>query len=381
MDEQKGCLEQPGNQALSRRGLLVGAAAVGAGAALQAAVTPGVTTALAEMAYTPARPKIGFVLSHEQFPVPRLVEYAVAAEKAGFDMVWTSDHFQPWQDNEGHAGQAWVTLAAVGQRTSRILLGTGVTCPTYRYRPAIVAEAFASLALLSPGRVFLGTGTGEALNEKAAGGGWGHYKERAARWVEAVELIRKLWSGETITYNGQYYQVQNARLYDVPSPRVPIYMAAAGPKSARLAGLHGDGLITDPDSVRKATIRDAFAEGARAAGKDPTKMPIVVEQFMVAGAQEEAAQGARLWHFLPKAWKPGYVTSSDPRRIRRRAEAEIPLSKVYGSWPISTDPKVHIAAIQALLAEGVTHVFIHSPQQDQPRFIDFFGSKVLPHLR
>jgi len=196
------------------------------------------------------------------------------------------------------------------------------------------------------------------------------------------ERVCSVWAGRgSDEANGQYYQVENARPYDVPSPRVPIYMAAAGPKSARLAGLHGDGLITDPDSVRKATIHDAFAEGARAAGKDPTKMPIVVEQFMVAGTQEEAAQGARLWHFLPKSWKPGYVTSSDPRRRIRRAEAEIPLSKVYGSWPISTDPKVHIAAIQALLAEGVTHVFIHSPQQDQPRFIDFFGSKVLPHLR
>src|SRR5438105_14452472 len=132
---------------------------------------------------------VGFVLAHEQFPAPQLVELGVLAEQTGWDMVWTSDHFQPWQDNEGHCGFAWVTLAALGQRTQRIPFGTGVTCPTYRYRPAIVAEAFATLGLLYPGRVFLGVGAGEALNEVPADGGWGAYKERAGRLAEAVEVI------------------------------------------------------------------------------------------------------------------------------------------------------------------------------------------------
>src|ERR1051326_5327570 len=139
-----------------------------------------------------AQPIIGFVLSHEQFPVPQLVELGVQAEQAGFHAIWTSDHFHPWQDNEGHAGFAWVTLAALGQRTQRILMGTGVTCPTYRYRPQLVAEAFASLGLLYPGRIFLGVGAGEALNEVPAGGGWGNYQEPAARLEEAVNIIRKL---------------------------------------------------------------------------------------------------------------------------------------------------------------------------------------------
>src|SRR5947209_17064388 len=141
---------------------------------------------------------ISFVLSQEQFFITQLLELGIAAEQAGFDAVWASDHFHPWQDNQGHAGFAWATLAALGQRTARIALGTGVTCPTYRYNPAIVAQGFASLSLLYPGRVFLGVGTGEAMNEVPTGGGWGPYSERAARLVEAVRVIRRLWTGEWV---------------------------------------------------------------------------------------------------------------------------------------------------------------------------------------
>jgi len=231
--------------------------------------------------------KIGFVLSHEQFRAPELLELGAAAEQAGFDRVWTSDHFHPWMDNEGHAGQAWVTLAALGQRTSDIRFGTGVTCPTFRYRPTIVAQAFASLGLLYPGRVFLGVGTGEALNEKPASGEWGNYQERADRLIEAVDLIRQLWTGEWVTYHGQYYQVENARLYDVPSEGVPLYIAAEGPKSMRLAGMYGDGLITDSQRAVKPEMRQAFEEGARAAGKDPHFMPILAEHFVVVGGEQE----------------------------------------------------------------------------------------------
>src|SRR5437868_11960866 len=130
-------------------------------------------------------PTFGFVLSNEQFPASQLVELGAAAEKAGFDAVWNSDHFQPWQDNEGHSSLAWLVLAAVGQRTQRVVMGTGVTCPTYRYHPSIVAQGFATLSVLYPGRIWLGVGTGEAINEEAATGQWGGYTERAERLVEA----------------------------------------------------------------------------------------------------------------------------------------------------------------------------------------------------
>ena len=216
-----------------------------------------------------SRANVGFVLSHEQFPANQLVEFAPQAEAAGFDALSTSDHFQPWQANEGHVGMAWVTLAAVGQRTQRVPFGTGVTCPSYRYNPAIVAEAFATLGLLYPGRVFLGVGTGEALNEVTAGGGWGHYRERADRLIEAVQVIRALWTGETVNFTGRHFAVKNARLYDLPSTPVPIYIAAEGPKSARLAGEHGDGLITDSKSAVMPEIRQAFEDGSPVGGQRP----------------------------------------------------------------------------------------------------------------
>ncbi|MCB0109118.1 MAG: TIGR03557 family F420-dependent LLM class oxidoreductase [Caldilineaceae bacterium] len=324
--------------------------------------------------------QIGFVLSHEQFPAPQLVELGVAAEEAGFDMVWTSDHFHPWMHNQGHAGQAWVTLAALGQRTKRIRFGTGVTCPTYRYQPTIVAQAFASLGVLYPERVFLGVGTGEALNELPASGEWGNYEERAARWVEAVELIRQLWTGEWITYEGQYYQVENARLYDVPEKTVPLYMAAEGPKSMHKAGQYGDGLISDSQRARKPEMRQAFEAGAHAAGKDPQQMPILAEHFVVVGGEAEAREAAAQWRFIPKAWDK-FVNNPDPRSILQEAKADVGDKQVINQWLVSNDPEEHVQSIRQLFAAGITEVYIHSGQTDQQRVIDFYKRDVLPRLR
>ncbi|MCA1599448.1 MAG: TIGR03557 family F420-dependent LLM class oxidoreductase [Chloroflexi bacterium] len=326
-------------------------------------------------------PAMGFVLAHEQFPAPHLVDYGVAAERAGFDMVWTSDHFQPWQDNQGHAGLAWVTLAALGQRVERLTMGTGVTCPTFRYRPAVVAEAFTTLSLFSPGRIFLGLGTGEKLNEGAAGGGWALYPERAARLVEAVQIIRRLWSGEQVTFDGQYYQV-DAKLYDTPPVRIPLYIAASGPKSARLSGQYGDGLIADPNEFKhNPAYLEAWREGARAGGKDPDTLPILLEHFVSVSDTQEAARGAALWRFLPKAWKPGFFNDGSPIEIQQHAEQQIPLEQVYGQWAVSTDPEVHIQKIQELVDKGVTHIFIHSAQEDQGGVVNFFGEQVLPRIK
>ncbi|HEX6509828.1 MAG TPA: TIGR03557 family F420-dependent LLM class oxidoreductase [Chloroflexota bacterium] len=323
---------------------------------------------------------IGFVLSHEQFPVTQLVEFAPRAEQAGFDALSTSDHFQPWQANQGHVGFAWVTLAAAGARTQRIPFGTAVTCPSFRYNPAIVAEAFSSLGLLYPGRVFLGVGSGEALNEVTAGGGWGDYNERTARLVEAVHVIRRLWTGETVNHQGDYFQVKNARLYDIPSTPVPIYIAAGGPESARLAGEHGDGLITDSKSAVKPEMRQAFEEGARAAGKDPGSMPIIAELFVCTGDRAEAEKGAELWRYLPKAWTE-FVEDPDPVDIMRRAQQEVPLDEVLNMMFVSTDPAEHAKSLQGLIDGGVTTILVHSAQEDQLSVIDFYGSQVLPRVQ
>jgi G6PDH family F420-dependent oxidoreductase len=193
---------------------------------------------------------VGFMLPHEQFPVPELVRLGQIAAQGGFDVLATSDHLQPWQANEAHCGQAWVTLGSLGARTQPTWLGTAVTCPTMRYNPAVVAEAFASLSLLFPGRVFLGVGSGEALNEQAAIGAWPKWSERWERLIEAIGIIRALWAGEQVSHHGKYYTV-DAKLYDPPPQPIPLFTAANGKKSMQLAGEYGDGLITDPKTWRQ----------------------------------------------------------------------------------------------------------------------------------
>ena len=199
-------------------------------------------------------PTIGYFLSHEQFSPASLVEAAVHAEQAGFDSVWASDHVHPWQENQGHAGNAWLTLAAIGQRTAGVMLGTAVTCPIYRNHPALVAQAFATLGELYPGRVFLGVGTGEAVNELPAGGGWGPYDERISRLREAVTLIRRLWTQDRVTHAGPAFPIANAKIYDQPVEPIPIYIAASGPRSAALAGEIGDGWITNATTPLQADL-------------------------------------------------------------------------------------------------------------------------------
>jgi TAT-translocated FGD2 family F420-dependent dehydrogenase len=320
---------------------------------------------------------IGFQLAHEQFPVPQLLELSVAAEEAGFDLLAVSDHLQPWQANEAHSGQAWVTMSAIGQRTHRIGMGTTVTCPTFRYNPAVVAEAFSSLSLLCPGRIFLGIGSGEALNEAAAIGSWPKWPERSERLVEAAEIIRKLWSGDPLDHNGKYYHV-NARLYDPPAKRIPLMMAGNGPKAMRRVGQYADGLITDPKTWKD--YKADFEMGAHDAGKDPARMPVYIEQYVVVGDQKDAEVAAKYWRFGPKAWKP-YFNIRDPIAIEQRANAEIPLEKVYEDWPVSTDPEVHVQRLSDLFASGATGIHIHSGQPDQKRVINFYGKEVLPRMR
>jgi F420-dependent hydroxymycolic acid dehydrogenase len=372
---------------LTRRTLLKSAAVL-AGSAAVASTIPVMAANMSTQSNstaephggTPAitKPMVGFMLAHEQFPVPELVKLGVAAEQAGFDLLATSDHLQPWQANERHAGQAWVTMAALGERTKRVWIGPTVTCPSFRYNPAVVAEAFASLNLLYPGRIFLGIGSGEALNEEAAIGSWPKWPERSERLIEASEIIRKMWIGKQIVYSGKYYNV-NARLYDPPVGQVPLLMAAnVGPKAMYRSGQYGDGLITDPESWKQHKAE--FERGARAAGKDPAQMPVLVESFVVVGDRKDAEASAQLWRFLPNAFK-SYFNIRDPQAIQDRAAAELPLEKVYGKWPISNDPDVHAKALMELFNSGATIVNVHSGQTDQLSVIEFYGNHVLPKVR
>jgi TAT-translocated FGD2 family F420-dependent dehydrogenase len=320
---------------------------------------------------------LGFMLGHEQFTVPTLVRMGGLASRAGFDLLATSDHFQPWQANEGHSGAAWVTLGALGARAPRTWMGTTVTCPTLRYNPAVVAEAFASLSLLYPGRVFLGVGSGEALNEQAATGAWPKWRERWDRLIEALAIIRQLWTGQHVSHKGRYYTI-DAKLYDPPAQPIPLLTAANGRKSMRLAGQHGDGLITDPLTWKQ--YKAEWEAGAREAGKHPADMPVLVEQFVAVGKEADARQAAQLWRFIPKAFKT-YYEIADPAEIQRRAEAEIPLEQIIGQWPVGRDAGKHVAAIEELFDSGATIVNIHAGQMNQKRVIDFYARHVLPKIR
>jgi F420-dependent hydroxymycolic acid dehydrogenase len=324
-------------------------------------------------------PFVGYHCAAEQFAPAQLIEFAVAAEDAGFKGATMSDHLHPWQDNQGHAGHAWMTLAAIAARTERLVVGTGITCPIYRHHPLEVAHAFATLGVLFPGRVFLGVGTGEAVNE-AASGGWGPYRERSERLVEAIHLIRQLWTGEWVDFEGRYYHVRGAKLYDVPAMPVPVYVAASGPRSVRIAAREGDGWITDHGTLRHAVEqKEAFAAEARAAGKDPNAMPRVTELWAVVGDRKEALAAARRWQFLPVF--PNVVDLPDPRAVQQRAEELSSPERVVDGWVVGPDAETHVAAVRELAAAGATQIFLHSPQDNQRAVIDFYGRHVLPALR
>jgi F420-dependent hydroxymycolic acid dehydrogenase len=322
----------------------------------------------------PAGPGIGLVLSHEDFTTAELLDQADAAEQAGFHYLWASDHIQPWQDNEGHAMFPWITLALVGQRTSHIAFGTGVTCPVYRYHPTTVAQSVATLALLNPGRVFLGVGTGERLNEQAATTQFGSYRERHDRLAEAITLIRQLWSGQRISFQGKYFQTNQLKLYDPPPSPPPIYVAAGGPKSAYLAGQSGDGWITEAGGIDNPKLVDAFTRGARASGRDPASLGKRVEMFAVVGDHSEITRAAERWRFTG-----GAVDQPNPVEIQRAAQTN-PLDKVVGGWTTGTDANTHIAAVQKVLDAGATP-FMHFPQRNPLAAIDFYRTAILPRLR
>ncbi len=360
--------------------LMAGASSLGLGVAqAQPATAPERSTPAPapETAGGLRRGMLAYMLAHEQFTVPELVQLGSLASRSGFHVLATSDHLQPWQADQGHAGQAWITMGALGAQAPQSWMGTTVTCPTLRYNPAVVAEAFSTLSQLYPGRVFLGVGSGEALNEQAATGDWPKWQERWDRLIEAITIIRALWTGQQVSHKGTYYTV-DAKLYDPPARPIPLLTAANGRKSMRLAGQHGDGLISDPKSWKQ--YKSEWEDGARSAGKNPAEMPVLIEHYVVVGDQAAAKQAAELWRFGPKAWK-GLYNVVDPRQIEQRADAETPIEEVTKSWAVGTDPAIHVNAVRELFDSGVSIVNVHSGQPDQRKVIDFYATHVLPQFR
>ncbi|MEL6964427.1 MAG: TIGR03557 family F420-dependent LLM class oxidoreductase, partial [Pseudomonadota bacterium] len=224
---------------------------------------------------------LGYKASAEQFSPRDLLNFAVHAEAVGFDQIMVSDHFQPWRHTDGHAPFSFSWLGALGERTSRVTMGTSVVTPTFRYHPSIVAQAMATLGVLYPGRVVLGVGTGESLNDvPATGMSWPPFKERFGRLKEAIDLMKRLWSEERVTFEGHYYQTAEATLYDRPETPIPLYVAASGPTAAKLAGRVGDGFICTsgkPKDLYTETLLPKVSEGLEQAGRSPDELDMVIE--------------------------------------------------------------------------------------------------------
>ncbi|MEU5696656.1 glucose-6-phosphate dehydrogenase (coenzyme-F420) [Actinosynnema sp. NPDC020468] len=328
--------------------------------------------------------QIGYKASAEQFGPRELVEYAVRAEEVGLDSVTVSDHFLPWRHNGGHAPFALTWLAAVGERTSRVKLGTSVLTPTFRYNPAVVAQAFASLAVLYPDRVFLGVGTGEALNEIAVSGReWPEFKERFARLREAVTLIRRLWTESEVDFDGEYYKLVGATIYDRPERPVPVYVAAGGPTVARYAGRAGDGFIcTSGKGMELYTeqLLPAVAEGAAKADRDPAAVDHMIEIKLSYDRDPAAAlENTRFWG--PLSLTPEQKHSVGSAAEMERLADELPIEQVAKRWIVASDPEDAVAQIKPYVDAGLNHLVFHGPGHDQEKFLTEFSEDVLPLLR
>lgn len=328
--------------------------------------------------------KIGYKASAEQFGPRELVEYAVQAEELGLDSVMVSDHFLPWRHEGGHAPSALAWMAAVGERTSRVRIGTSVLTPTFRYNPAVVAQAFATMALLSNDRVILGVGTGEALNEIAVSGRqWPEFKERFARLREAVRLIRLLWTDDQVTCHGEYFTLVNARIYDRPKQPVPIYVAAGGPVVAKYAGRAGDGLIcTSGKGMDLYTdkLMPAVAAGVAEAGRAPGTVDTMIEIKLSYDRDPQVAlENTRFWAPLSLTAEQKHAVHS-AEEMEQLADA-LPIEQVARRWIVASDPDGALAQIRPYVDAGLNHLVFHGPGHDQARFLTQFAEDLLPALR
>lgn len=328
--------------------------------------------------------RLGYKASAEQFDSRALLGFAVEAEKRGFDSVFISDHFQPWRHTGGHAPAAFPWLGAVGASTSRIIMGTSVLTPTFRHHPSMVAQAFGTLGQLFPGRVILGVGSGESLNEvPATGAPWPEMKERFARLREAVRLIRLLWSEERVSFEGEFYRTEAATIYDRPEAPVPIYVAGAGPMVAKFAGRAGDGFICTsgkPWELYSETLLPNVAAGLEAAGRPSESYDRMIEMKVSFDTDKaRALQDTRYWGAL--ALSPEEKMSvEDPREMEKLADA-LPLERAAKRWIVSSDPDEHVERIRPYVELGFNHLVFHAPGEDQARFLRLYSESVLPRLR
>ncbi|ORW22849.1 glucose-6-phosphate dehydrogenase (coenzyme-F420) [Mycolicibacter nonchromogenicus] len=329
--------------------------------------------------------KLGYKASAEQFGPRELVELGVAAEAHGMDSATVSDHFQPWRHDGGHAPFSLAWMTAVGERTSRIVLGTSVLTPTFRYNPAVVAQAFATMSCLYPQRIFLGVGTGEALNEIATGftGEWPEFKERFGRLRESVRLMRELWRGDRVDFDGDYYKLKGASIYDVPESGVPVYIAAGGPAVAKYAGRVGDGFIcTSGKGAELYTekLMPAVSEGAAIAERDSAAIDKMIEiKISYDPDPDLALNNTRFWAPLSLTAEQKH-SIDDPIEMEKAADA-LPIEQIAKRWIVASDPDEAVEKVGEYVNWGLNHLVLHAPGHDQRRFLELFKTDLEPRLR
>jgi coenzyme F420-dependent glucose-6-phosphate dehydrogenase len=315
--------------------------------------------------------------AHEQFPPDQLLRQATAAEAVGFDGIGCSDHLQPWWE-PGESGQAWVWLGAAGQATG-LPLGTGVTPPGARYHPVLIAQAWATLETMFPGRPYLGIGSGEGLNEAPLGHGWPSVHEQIERMEEGLEIIRELWEGKRLSRQGRYFSTDRAYIHTLPERKPPIYVSAFGPEAARVAGRLGDGLWTlgDPESVPE--ILDAYRGAASDAGREPGEI-VLQAAFSWASDDDAALEGARVWkgsqpkEFYREDWH-------DPAAMYEHAEQQVSDQDLKEAMIISSDPATHVERVREVVELGATTVaLMNNSGADPIGAIEVYGREVLPKL-
>ena len=315
--------------------------------------------------------KLGYALSAEEHLPNNLVRHAKLAEDSGFTFALISDHFHPWVDAQGHSPFVWAVLGGIATATERLQIGTGVTCPIMRIPPAIVAQAAATIGAMMPGRFFLGLGTGENLNEHIFGERLPAYELRASMFEESIEIIRTLWEGENTTYYGDYFTVENARIYTLPQQPIPIMLAAAGPQAAELAASLGDGLISTAPDKELVDIFEAEESGRPKYGQ----MTVCYHE----SEQEARKLAHKLW---PIAGLPGELSQELPTPAHFEQAAQLVTEdKVAETVICGADPKRHLEMIQKYADAGFDHIYVHQVGPDQEGFLRFYQEKVMPQVR
>jgi len=323
---------------------------------------------------------IGYSAALEQFGPNELIRWCQEAEQAGFGGVMAADHFHPWVPQQGQSPQVWPWMGSLGSSTQHVTFGPGVTCASYRYHPAIIAQGAATLATMFPGRFWLGIGTGEALNEHIVGGEWPDAPVRLERMVESIDIIKQLFSGKKVRYTGKHLKMESARLYTRPERPCPIYIAASGPKTAETAGRLCDGLITPAAPAEKLKMLiESFEKGAREAGKDPATMPKLLQLHVSwASTDEQAAEQAM------KEWPNGGIKA--PKQDIRSPEDFAAFGQLVrpedfkGRVFISTEMDAHLRHIQSFFDLGFDEVHVHNVGRNQSEFIRAYGEQVIPRI-